>query len=50
MEFIIGNIIDRLDKLAQEGKLPVEKERSSIILQSSKAANKQEEQSGGMCC
>ena len=50
MEFIIGNIIDRLDKLAQEGKLPVEKERSSIILQSAKAANKPEEQSGGMCC
>ena len=50
MEFLIGNIIERLEKCAKDGKNPFEKERSSIVLQSSKATDKNKTAQGGGCC
>lgn len=49
MEFLITNIIERLDKCAASGK--VEKEdRTSIVLESKKATNKNDSAGGNMCC
>ena len=50
MEFLIGNIIERLEKCAKDGKNPFEKERSSIVLQSSKATTSKQEGGAGGCC
>ena len=53
MEFLITAIIDRLEKCSKDGKNLLEKERSSIVLQSSKTkTNKQQGSEGGngLCC
>ena len=50
MEFLINTIIERLEKCAKDGKNPLEKERSSIVLQSSKATDKNKTAQGGGCC
>lgn len=50
MEFLINTIIERLEKCAKDGKNPFEKERSSIVLQSSKATDKNKTAQGGGCC
>ena len=53
MEFLITTIIDRLEKCSKDGKNPLEKERSSIVLQSSKTKTKKEqggEGGNGLCC
>ena len=48
MEYLITNIIERLEKCAASGKLEKE-DRSSIVLQSKKATNNKES-GGNMCC
>ena len=50
MEFLINTIIERLEKCAKDGKNPLEKERSSIVLQSSKATTSKQEGGAGGCC
>ena len=49
MEFLIGNIIDRMEKCTKDGKDPFEKDRKSIVLQKSKAQSDNVGGAGGCC-
>ena len=50
MDFLIGDIIDKMEKLTQPGSNPFEKDRKSLVLQSSKhTENAQSENSMGCC-
>ena len=49
MQFIIGNIIDRMEKCTKDGKDPFEKDRKSIVLQKSKAQSDNVGGAGGCC-
>ena len=51
MDFLIGVIVDRLEKCTKEGKVPQDKPRPNLVLQSSKAAkNTEDSKTGGGCC
>ena len=50
MEFLISNIIERLEKCIKDGKNPLEVNRPSIVLQSSKTGERKGEQGAGGCC
>ena len=51
MDFLVGDIIDKMEKLAQSGSNPFEKDRKSLVLQSSKHNDKnQENQNNNGCC
>ena len=49
MQFIIGNIIDRMEKCSTDGKDPFEKDRKSIVLQKSKEQSDNVGVTGGCC-
>ena len=50
MDFLIGDIIDKMEKLAQPGSNPFEKDRKSLVLQSSKHSEKTQAEKIGGCC
>ena len=51
MNFLISTIIDKMESLAQSGSNPFEKDRKSMVLQSSKHTENSKENSGmGGCC
>ena len=50
MDFLIGDIIDKMEKLAQPGSNPFEKDRKSLVLQSSKHSEKTQAEKMGGCC
>lgn len=49
MEFLITNIIERLEKCAASGKLEQKEDRASIVLQTKKATDKNENAGYGCC-
>ena len=50
MNFIISNIIDRMDKIAQSGSNPFEKQRESLVLQKSKNSDNNKDNNMNGCC
>ena len=51
MNFLISTIIDKMESLSQSGSKPFEKDRKSMVLQSSKHTENSKENSGmGGCC
>ena len=51
MNFLISTIIDKMESLTQSGSNPFEKDRKSMVLQSSKHTENSKENSGiGGCC
>ena len=51
MNFLIHDIIDKMEKLAQNGNNPFEKDRKSLVLQPKKHTENAKENSGmGGCC
>lgn len=50
MDYLIGVIVERLEKCAKEGKMPQEKQKQNLVLQSSKAGKKEEDSRAGGCC
>ena len=51
MNFLISTIIDKMESLSKNGENPFEKDRKSMVLQSSKhAENNKENNSMGGCC
>ena len=49
MQFLIGNIIDRMEKCNKDGKDPFEKNRQSIVLQKNKTQSDSVGGNGGCC-
>ena len=50
MNFLISNIIDRMDKIAQSGSNPFEKQRESLVLQKSKNSDNNKDNNMNGCC
>ena len=50
MNFLISTIIDKMDALVQSGSNPFEKDRKSMVLQSSKHSENNKENNGMGCC
>ena len=50
MNFLISNIIDKMEKIASTGTNPFEKDRKSLVLQSSKHNENNKENNSGGCC
>jgi small GTP-binding protein len=50
MNFLISTIIDKMEKLAENGSNPFEKDRKSLVLQSSKHKENAQENNSGGCC
>ena len=50
MNFLISTIIDKMEKLVQNGSNPFEKDRKSMVLQSSKHSENSKENNGMGCC
>ena len=50
MNFLISTIIDKIEKLVQSGSNPFEKDRKSMVLQSSKHSENSKENNGMGCC
>jgi small GTP-binding protein len=50
MNFLISTIIDKMEKLVQSGSNPFEKDRKSMVLQSSKHSENSKENNGMGCC
>jgi hypothetical protein len=50
MNFLISNIIDKMEKIASSGTNPFEKDRKSMVLQSSKHSEKNKENNSNGCC
>ena len=50
MNFLISTIIDKMEKLVQSGSNPFEKDRKSMVLQSSKHSENNKENNGMGCC
>ena len=50
MNFLISTIIDKKEKLVQSGSNPFEKDRKSMVLQSSKHSENSKENNGMGCC
>ena len=50
MNFLISTIIDKMEALVQSGSNPFEKDRKSMVLQSSKHAENNKENNGMGCC
>jgi small GTP-binding protein len=50
MNFLISTIIDKMEKLAENGSNPFEKDRKSLVLQSSKHKENSQENNSGGCC
>ena len=50
MNFLISTIIDKMEKLAENGSNPFEKDRKSLVLQSTKHKENAQENNSGGCC
>ena len=50
MNFLISTIIDKMEALVQSGSNPFEKDRKSMVLQSSKHSENSKENNGMGCC
>ena len=50
MNFLISTIIDKMEALVQSGNNPFEKDRKSLVLQSSKHSENNKENNGMGCC
>jgi small GTP-binding protein len=50
MNFLISNIIDKMEALVQSGTNPFEKDRKSMVLQSAKHSENNKENNGMGCC
>ena len=50
MNFLISNMIDRMDKIAQSGSNPFEKQRESLVLQKSKNSDNNKDNNMNGCC
>ena len=50
INFLISNIIDRMDKIAQSGSNPFEKQRESLVLQKSKNSDNNKDNNMNGCC
>ena len=50
MNFLINTIIDKMEALVQSGTNPFEKDRKSMVLQSSKHSENNKENNGMGCC
>jgi small GTP-binding protein len=50
MNFLISTIIDKMEALVQSGSNPFEKDRKSMVLQSSKHSENSRENNGMGCC
>ena len=50
MNFLISTIIDKMEALVQSGTNPFEKDRKSMVLQSSKHSENNKENNGMGCC
>ena len=50
MNFLISTIIDKMEALVQSGSNPFEKDRKSMVLQSSKHSENNKENNGMGCC
>ena len=50
MNFLISTIIDKMEKLAENGSNPFEKDRKSLVLQSNKHKENAQENNSGGCC
>ena len=50
MNFLISTIIDKMEALVQSGNNPFEKDRKSLVLQSSKYSENNKENNGMGCC
>ena len=49
MEFLITNILDRIEKCSKEGTNPLEKDRKSLVLEHKKAVEPASNMKGGCC-
>jgi Ras-related protein Rab-7L1 len=49
MEFLIANILDRIEKCSKEGTNPLEKDRKSLVLDHKKAVEPATNMKGGCC-
>ena len=50
MNFLISNIIDKMEKIVKSGVNPFEKDRKSLVLQTSKHTENNKENNMGGCC
>ena len=50
MNFLIGHIIDKLEKIAESGANPFEKDRKSLVLQSKNHSENSKENNAMGCC
>ena len=50
MNFLIGNIVDKMESIASSGTNPFEKDRKSLVLDNSKHTEKNKENNPGACC
>ena len=49
MEFLISNILDRIEKCSKEGTNPLEKDRKSLVLEHKKVSEPANNMKGGCC-
>ena len=49
MNFLISTIIDKMEKITTSGSNPFEKDRKSLVLQSSKHKDNNKENNQGCC-
>ena len=49
MEFLIANILDRIEKCSKEGTNPLEKDRKSLVLEHKKISEPSKGGAGGCC-
>ena len=50
MNFLISNIIDKMEKITSSGSNPFEKPRESLVLEKKKHSEDNKENNGGACC
>ena len=50
MNFLIGNIVDKMEKISESGTNPFEKDRRSLVLQSKKHTENSKDNNNAGCC
>ena len=50
MNFLIGNIVDKMEKISESGTNPFEKDRRSLVLQSKKHTENNKDNNNAGCC
>ena len=50
MNFLIGNIVDKMEKISESGSNPFEKDRRSLVLQSKKHTENSKDNNNAGCC